>query len=111
MNPRRIEHVTVTARHSPTRHRPNDTRNADRLETGAGQGAGGTARVPLRGRHRQLPAGQQAVNVAHARIRAIGEQAMATLKGWRLLRKLRCSTTRITAIVQAVLALHLAASG
>jgi hypothetical protein len=75
------------------------------------QGADGTVRVPFRGRHRHLPAGQQAVNVAHARIRAIGEQAMATLKGWRLLRKLRCSTTRITAIVQAVLALHLAASG
>jgi hypothetical protein len=31
---------------------------------------------------------------------------MATLKGWRLLRKLRCSTNRITAIVQAVLVLH-----
>ncbi|MFF4188396.1 IS5/IS1182 family transposase, partial [Streptomyces sp. NPDC001691] len=48
----------------------------------------------------------------HARIRCVGEQAMATLKGWRLLRKLRCSTNHITAIVQAVLALHLAvASG
>lgn len=34
---------------------------------------------------------------------------MATLKTWRLLRKLRCSTNRITAIVQAVLALHRAA--
>lgn len=31
---------------------------------------------------------------------------MATLKGWRLLRKLRSSTTRITAIVQANLVLH-----
>ncbi len=31
---------------------------------------------------------------------------MATLKGWRLLRKLRCSTNRITPIVKAVLALH-----
>lgn len=37
---------------------------------------------------------------------------MATLKSWRLLRKLRCSTNRITAIVKAVLTLHLtAASG
>ena len=33
---------------------------------------------------------------------------MATLKSWRLVRKLRCSTTRITALVQAVLT---AASG
>jgi hypothetical protein len=31
------------------------------------------------------------------------EQAVATLKSWRLLRKLRCSTNRITSLVQAVL--------
>ncbi|WP_030223503.1 IS5 family transposase [Streptomyces bikiniensis] len=74
------------------------------------QGAGGTVRVPFRGRWVNLSAGQRAVNVAHARIRAVGEQAMATLKSWRLLRKLRCSTTRITALVQAVLTLHLASS-
>ncbi|MEU7384783.1 hypothetical protein AB0A91_33405, partial [Streptomyces sp. NPDC042207] len=30
---------------------------------------------------------------SHAKIRALVEQAMATLKSWRLLRKLRCSTT------------------
>ncbi|MEU8718508.1 transposase family protein [Streptomyces sp. NPDC048663] len=59
------------------------------------QGAG-TVRVPYRGRWEKLSAGQKAVNVSHARIRAVGEQAMATLKSWRLLRKLRCSTTRIT---------------
>ncbi|MFC7221458.1 IS5/IS1182 family transposase, partial [Streptomyces polyrhachis] len=29
------------------------------------------------------------------------------LKTWRLLRKLRCSTTRITNLAQAVLTLHL----
>lgn len=40
-------------------------------------------------------------------IRALGEQVMATLKTWRLLRKLRCSTIRITALVRAVLALRL----
>ncbi|MFC8232272.1 transposase family protein [Streptomyces sp. NPDC057284] len=74
------------------------------------QGAGGTVRVPFRGKHRNLSVGQQAVNVAHAHIRAVGEQAMATLKGWRLLRKLRCSTTRITSLVQAVLTLHLTCS-
>lgn len=66
--------------------------------------------VPFRGKHRNLSAGKQAVNVAHAKIRAVGEQAMATLKGWRLLRKLRCSTTRITDIVKAVLTLHLASA-
>ncbi|GLP67422.1 hypothetical protein TUSST3_40440 [Streptomyces sp. TUS-ST3] len=46
----------------------------------------------------------------HAKVRALVEQAIATLKSWRILRKLRCSTTRITNLVQAVLTLHLASS-
>lgn len=71
------------------------------------QGAGGTVRVPYRGRWENLSAGQQTVNRAHAKIRALGEQAMAAPKAWRLLRKLRCSTTRITSLVQAVPTLHL----
>ncbi|MET9524528.1 IS5 family transposase [Streptomyces coeruleorubidus] len=74
------------------------------------RGAGATVRVPYRGRWETLSAGQQAVNRSHAKIRALVEQAMATLKTWRLLRKLRCSTTRITSLVQAVLTLHLACS-
>ncbi|WP_405922568.1 transposase family protein [Streptomyces sp. NBC_00035] len=68
------------------------------------QGAGGSIRVPFRGRH--LNRWQRRHNSTHAKIRCLGEQATATLKGWRLLRKLRCSTARITAIVQAVLVLH-----
>jgi hypothetical protein len=74
------------------------------------QGAGGTVRVPFRGRWKALSAGQQAVNRSQAKIRALVEQAMATLKSWRLLRRLRCSTTRITELVQAVLTLHHASS-
>ncbi|WP_338675117.1 transposase family protein [Streptomyces sp. SCSIO 30461] len=74
---------------------------------GVGQGAGGAVRVPFRGRWERLSAGQQAVNIAHARIRALGERGMATLKTWRLLRKLRCSTNHITRLVQAILTLHL----
>ncbi len=74
------------------------------------RGAGGTVRTPYWGRWETLSAGQQAVNRSHAKIRALVEQAVATLKSWRLLRKLRCSTTRITALVQAVLTLHLASS-
>ncbi|MFF3467989.1 transposase family protein [Streptomyces sp. NPDC002619] len=74
------------------------------------RGTGGTVRTPCWGRWEILSAGQKAVNRSHAKIRALVEQAMATLKAWRLLRKLRCSTTRITALVQAVLALHLASS-
>jgi hypothetical protein len=74
------------------------------------RGAGGTIRLPYWGRWETLSAGQQAVNHSQAKIRALVEQAMATLKTWRLLRKLRCSTTRITSLVQAVLTLHLTCS-
>jgi len=74
------------------------------------QGAGSTVRLPYRGRWNRLSAGQQAVNRSHAKVRALVEQAIATLKSWRVLRKLRCSTTRITSFVQAILALHLASS-
>ncbi|SDP61894.1 DDE superfamily endonuclease [Streptomyces sp. cf386] len=74
---------------------------------GATRARAGTVRVPFRGRRDRLSAGQRAVNTAHARIRALAEQAMAALKTWRLLRKLRCSTTLITSHVQAVLTLHL----
>ncbi|MBB4788665.1 hypothetical protein BJY27_009712 [Streptomyces rapamycinicus] len=75
------------------------------------RGAGGTVRAPCWGRWETLSSGQQAVNRSHAKIRALVEQAVAALKSWRLLRKLRCSTTRITSLVQAVLTLHLTCSG
>ncbi|MBV7672480.1 transposase family protein [Streptomyces halstedii] len=68
------------------------------------QGAGGPVRVPFRGRH--LKRWKHRHNTTHAKIRCLGEQAMATLKNWRLLRKLRCSTNRITDVVKAVLVLH-----
>jgi hypothetical protein len=38
--------------------------------------------------------------------RPVGEQTMAVLKGRRPLRKLRCSTNRITDIAKAVIVLH-----
>ncbi len=75
------------------------------------RGADGTLRTPRWGRWDTLSAGQQAVNRSHPKIRALAEQAVATLKPWRLLRKLRCSTTRITSLVQAILTLHLTCSG
>ncbi|GAA2404963.1 hypothetical protein GCM10010420_35790 [Streptomyces glaucosporus] len=73
------------------------------------RGARPAVRVPSWGRWGTLSAGQQAHNRSHARIRALGEQAVAAPKSWRL-RKPRCSTTRITGLVKAVLTLHLAAS-
>ncbi|MFG2690749.1 transposase family protein [Streptomyces sp. NPDC048405] len=71
------------------------------------QGAGPAIRVPIRGKH--LRGWRRRHNRDHAKIRSLGERAMAILKSWRLLRKLRCSTTRITAVVRAVVALELAA--
>ena len=49
------------------------------------QSAGGTVRLPYRGRWDSLSAGQEAVNRFHATVRALVEQAMATLKPRRLL--------------------------
>ncbi|GAB2443684.1 hypothetical protein GCM10027187_03470 [Streptosporangium sandarakinum] len=72
------------------------------------QGAGGTVRTPFkRHRHRpRLSRGQKDVNRAHARIRALGERAIATLKTWKAPAKLRCRPRRATATVQAILVLH-----
>lgn len=64
------------------------------------QGAGGHVLVPFRGR--RLKQWKRRHNTTHAKIRFLGEQAIATLKGWRLLRKLRCSTNRNTNVVKAV---------
>jgi hypothetical protein len=72
------------------------------------QGARGTVRTPFK-RHRYRPKlsrRQKAVNRAHARIRARGERANATLKTWKILTKLRCCPRRATAIVQAIVVLH-----
>ncbi|MFD7458816.1 MULTISPECIES: transposase family protein [unclassified Streptomyces] len=54
------------------------------------QGAGATFRTPYY-RHREQPEHYQQFNRDHARLRA-----------WRLLRRARCSTRRISTIVQAV---------
>ncbi|WP_435123349.1 transposase family protein [Micromonospora tulbaghiae] len=72
------------------------------------QGAHGSVRTPFK-RHRfrpKLSRRQKAVNRAHAKIRARGERAIATLKTWKILVKLRCCPSRATAIVQAILVLH-----
>jgi hypothetical protein len=74
------------------------------------QGAGGSVRTPFK-RHKQRPPlsqRQKEVNRAHARIRALGERAVATLKTWKILTKLRCCPRRATAILQAILVLQAA---
>lgn len=72
------------------------------------QGAGRSIRVPFRGR--RLKRWKRRHSSTHAKIRCLGEQAMATLKGRRVLRKLRCSTNRITDLVKAVLVLDRAST-
>jgi hypothetical protein len=68
------------------------------------RGAGPVVMVPFYGRH--LPGRMRQVNAAHAKVRAIGERANATLKGWKVLTKLRCCPRRATAITAAILVLQ-----
>jgi hypothetical protein len=80
------------------------------------QGAGPAVAVPQRrrrldldtGHYRRLSGNQKAVNTAHARQRGPGERANAQLKSWKILRKIRCSPSRATQLVAAVLTLILA---
>lgn len=69
------------------------------------QGTGPAIRVPIRGRC--LHGWRRRHNRDHAKIRSLGERAMAIRKSWRLLRKLRCSTTRIAAVVRPGVVLEL----
>jgi hypothetical protein len=71
------------------------------------RGAGGPVRIPRWGRRETLSTGQKAMNRSHAKIRALAEPTVATRKSWRLLRKLRCSTTRTTKLIQAAPTLRL----
>ncbi|MFD6262689.1 transposase family protein [Micromonospora chalcea] len=72
------------------------------------QGARGSVRTPFKRRRfrPKLSRRQRTVNRNHARIRARGERAIATLKTWKILTKLRCCSRRATPIVQAILVLH-----
>jgi hypothetical protein len=91
----------------PRHHRGADQRRRDDLR-GQGQGARGSVRTSFnRRRFRpKLSRRQKAVNRTHAKIRARGERAIATLKTWKILTKLRCCPRRATATVQAFLVLH-----
>ncbi|WP_345478802.1 transposase family protein, partial [Actinoplanes auranticolor] len=64
------------------------------------QGARGSVRTPFKRRRfrPKLSRRQKTVNRAHATIRARGERAIATLKTWKILIKLRCCPRRATAI-------------
>jgi transposase len=66
------------------------------------QGAGPHIAVPFRRRPRRLSRYQKAVNRSHAHHRGPGERAMATLKSWKILTKLRCCPHRATNIIAAI---------
>jgi hypothetical protein len=66
------------------------------------RGAGPVVAVPFRRHPRRLSRNQEAVNRNHARNRAPGERAVATLKSWRVLTRLRCCPSRATAIIAAI---------
>lgn len=68
------------------------------------QGAGGTVTTPIKGRH--LHPNQRALNRSHARIRAKGERAVAILKCWKILTRLRCDPAYTTTITAAILTLQ-----
>ncbi|WP_405576368.1 transposase family protein [Streptomyces sp. NBC_01092] len=77
------------------------TRQIPVLTDRAYQGAGATVRTPYN-HHSIQPLHYQQINRDHARLRAPGERTFAQPKSRRLLRRARCSTRRISTIVQAI---------
>lgn len=59
------------------------------------QGAAGSIRTPFKGHRLRPPLShhQRSANRAHARIRACGERAVATLKTWKILSRLPAART------------------
>jgi hypothetical protein len=70
-------------------------------------GAGGAVGTPYKRRkRRKLGKRKKLFNRYHAKVRAVGERGAATLKDWHILRKARCSPSRLTAVVQAILTIE-----
>jgi hypothetical protein len=67
-------------------------------------------RTPFKRHHPRPPLSrnQNAVNRSHAKIRALGEKANATLKTWKVLTRLHCCGQRVTALLAAIIVLQLA---
>lgn len=102
--------VLPGATHDPTAARkPQHHRRADPGE----HPDLGRQGLPGRGRHRDHPLkgrrlsrNMRAVNTSHARIRAKGERAIATLKTWKILSKVRCDPGYTTTILKAITVLQ-----
>lgn len=71
------------------------------------QGASGAIGTPYKRKKGRKPGKRKKLfNRYHAKARAVGERGAATLKQWHILRKARCSPSRMTAVVQAILTLE-----
>lgn len=68
------------------------------------QGAEGPLITPYKGRNKRES--QKRSNRAHARLRGPGERANAQLKGWKILRKLRCSPSKAGHLCKAIAVLQ-----
>ena len=64
---------------------------------------------PFKGRGK--PQWKKDANSAHAKLRSPGERAIAQLKNWDVLRRLRCCPQRVGEITRAVLVLQLKEAG
>ena len=85
---------------------PRRDRRADQVRRAcyadlAYQGAGPLVAVPFRRRPRRLSANERAGNRSHDRNRGPGERAVATLKTWKTLAKLRCRKQRCTPLTKS----------
>lgn len=74
------------------------------------QGSVPAVRIPFRGRWNKLSAGKKGRQPRPPEDPRTRRTGHATLKSWRLLRKLRCGTNRITDLVKAVPTLEPTAS-
>lgn len=97
--PGRTHDLTAARAHGIVQACP--TRQILVLADRAYQGADATFRTPYY-HHREQPPHHQQFNRDHARLRAPGERAFALLKSWRPLRRARCSTRRVSTIIQAI---------
>nr|WP_235006300.1 transposase family protein [Nocardiopsis sp. JB363] len=64
---------------------------------------------PFEGRGK--PQRKKDANSTHAKLRSPGERAIAQLKNWKVLRRLRCCPQRAGQITRAVLVLQLREAG
>jgi hypothetical protein len=108
--PPEIEIISKGQRQRRTGREPGPLRTWKRRRTRATKAPAAPSAHRSNARYPRPPLSrrQKAVNRAPSRLSALGERAVATLKIWKVLAKLRCCRhpRRATSIVQAILVLH-----